>query len=56
MSKLCPSAQSKLDGCSLILSDIVAGMDATEMDENFDGAGEDEDYHPFKNGGLISLG
>ncbi|KAG0646590.1 Ammonium transporter 1 [Hyphodiscus hymeniophilus] len=31
--------------------DIVAGMDAAEMEESFDGQCED-DYHPFKNGAV----
>jgi hypothetical protein len=31
--------------------DIVSGMDAAEMEEFFHGECE-EDYHPFKNGGI----
>jgi len=31
--------------------DIVAGMDAAEMEESFDRQCED-DYHPFKNGAV----
>jgi hypothetical protein len=30
-------------------------MDATEMEENFESTLEEEDYHPFKNGGPIVL-
>ena len=39
-------------GQVLILNrDIVAGMDAAEMQESFEGQCED-DYHPFKNGAV----
>jgi len=31
------------------------GMDAAEMEESFDGQQCEEDYHPFKNGGLIEI-
>ena len=31
--------------------DIVSGMDVAEMEESFHGECE-EDYHPFKNGGI----
>jgi len=34
--------------------DIVAGMDVAEMEESFD-IQEEDDYHPFKNGGLVGL-
>ena len=30
---------------------IVSGMDVAEMEESFHGECE-EDYHPFKNGGI----
>jgi hypothetical protein len=30
-------------------------MDIAEMEESFDGHQCEDDYHPFKNGGLIGL-
>lgn len=33
--------------------DIGSGMDVAEMEETF--FPEDDNYHPFKNGGILSL-
>jgi len=35
--------------------DIVSGLDIAEMAESFDGQQCEDDYHPFKNGGPISI-